>query len=169
MRTPGAGTVRIQTVTKADMEYVTADTSMAEEIRRVLHTTIQTVYPKYYPRGVVDFFCGFHSIEHIQEGIASEGMGVLLERGVIAGTGCFDGNHITGVYVLPHCQGKGFGSYIMDCLEAKIKKQHQKSILDASLPAVRMYERRGYRTVGHGVIDVGNGERLVYEQMEKVL
>lgn len=49
---------------------------------------------------VADFFYDLHSLDHIREGIASGNMGVLVEDGEIIGTGCFDGNHITGVYVL---------------------------------------------------------------------
>ena len=37
-------------------------------------------------------------------GIVSGNMGVLLDRDAVIGTGCFDGNHITGVYVLPNFQ-----------------------------------------------------------------
>lgn len=151
------------------MEYVTAVPAMAKEIRSVLHTTIQTVYPKYYPHEVVNFFCRLHSEAHILEGIASGNMSVLLEDGVIVGTGCFDQNHITGVYVLPRCQGKGFGSHIMDRLESQIRKDYEASRLDASLPAVRLYERRGYRTVGHDACALEDGVMLIYEIMEKRL
>ena len=38
------------------MEYRTAAFNMADEIYNVLHTTIKTVYPKYYPARVADFF-----------------------------------------------------------------------------------------------------------------
>ena len=47
-------------------------------------------------------------------------MDVLVKDSVIVGTGCFDDNHIAGVYVLPAYQKQGFGSYIMDCLETEI-------------------------------------------------
>ena len=47
-------------------------------------------------------------------------MGVLIDRDIIIGTGCYDGNHITGVYVLPNQQKQGCGSKIMDCLEAAL-------------------------------------------------
>lgn len=151
------------------MEYVRADAGMADAILDVLHTTIQTVYPKYYPKEVVEFFCRHHSREHVIEGIASGNMGVLVDSGVIVGTGCFDENHITGVYVLPRCQGKGFGSCIMDRLETEIGKKFEKAALDASLPAVCLYERRGYHTTGHGVYKLENDVRLVYEIMEKKL
>ena len=104
------------------MKYITATTAMAEEIQSVLHTTIRTVYSKYYPKEVVDFYCKHHNREHILEGIASGNMGVLIDNKTIVGTGCFDCNHITGVYVLPCFQNRGYGSHILDCLEAEIEK-----------------------------------------------
>ena len=163
----------------SDLEYLTAVEEMADAIHNILHTTIKTVYPKYYPKEVVEFFCQLHSREHILEGIASGNMGVLLvdrddrddrdDRGLIVGTGCYDGNHITGVYVLPDYQKQGCGSKIMDCLEVEISKKHDTVLLDASLPAVCLYEHRGYKTVGHGIYELQNDVKLVYEIMEKKL
>ena len=151
------------------MEYLIATPHMADAIYDVLHTTIKTIYPYYYPAEVVDFFCRHHNKEHILAGIASGHMGVLMEDDVIVGTGCYDGNHITGVYVLPRCQHRGYGSYIMNCLEAEIVKEYDKVILDASLSAVFLYEHRGYKTVGHGICELENDVKLVYEVMEKRL
>lgn len=152
------------------MRYITATNDHAEGIHNVLQRTIRTVYPKYYPQEVVDFFCDLHDLEHVREGIASGHMGVALdESGSVVGTGCYDGNHITGVYVLPECQGKGYGSHIVDRLEEAIAADHAVARLDASLPAACLYEHRGYETVGHGVIDLDNGAKLVYEKMEKRL
>ncbi len=152
-----------------NMKYIPAAMDMADAIHNVLHTSIKTVYPKYYPKEVVDFFCNHHSREHILEGIASGNMGVLTDGVEIVGTGCFDGNHITGVYVLPRYQKKGCGTQIMNFLEAEIGKKHDKSVLDASLPAAALYEHRGYRTVGHGIYELENDVKLVYEVMEKKL
>ncbi len=149
------------------MKYVKATSDMVNGIFHVLHTAIKTVYPKYYPKEVVDFFCKHHSKEHILEGIASGNMGVLVYNDVIVGTGCFDGNHITGVYVLPSYQNQGCGSHIMDCLEKEIDRMYDKVVLDASLPAVFLYEHRGYKTVGHGIYELENDVKLVYEIMEK--
>lgn len=149
------------------MEYKIAVPEMADAIYHVLHTTIRTIYPRYYPKEVADFFCRHHSKEHILEGIASGNMGVLTDGEVVAGTGCFAGNHITGVYVLPDYQKRGCGSQIMDCLEEEIRKKYKAVVLDASLPAVFFYENRGYKTVGHGVYELDNGVKLVYEVMEK--
>ncbi len=151
------------------MEYIMAIPDMADDIHNVLHTAIQTIYPKYYPKEVTDFFCRHHSREHILDGIASGTMGVLTDCGVIVGTGCYDGNHITGVYVLPAHQKRGCGSMIMDCLEAEIGKKYDTALLDASLAAVCLYEHRGYRTVGHGIYELEHDVKLVYEMMEKKL
>lgn len=149
------------------MKYTAASPDMADAIYHVLHTAIKTVYPKYYPKEVVDFFCMHHSKEHIIDGIASGNMGVLEKDGVIVGTGCFEGNHITGVYVLPAYQKQGCGSHIMNCLETEIAKKHDLAILEASLPAACLYEHRGYKTVGHGIYELENDVKLVYEIMEK--
>lgn len=154
---------------RGEMEYVTAVSDMTDAIHNVLHTAIKTVYPKYYPREVVDFFCRHHSREHISEGILSGNMGVLTDGNEIVGTGCIHQNHITGVYVLPRYQRKGCGTRIMDVLEAEIGKLYGVSVLDASLAAVCMYENRGYKTVGHGICELENDVKLVYEIMEKKL
>ena len=142
---------------------------MADAIYDVLHTTIKTIYPYYYLAEVVDFFCRHHSKGHILEGIASGHMCVLMENDVIVGTGCYDGNHITGVYVLPSRQNRGCGSHIMNCLEAEIAKEYDIITLDASLSAVLLSEHRGYKTVGHGIYELENSVKLVYEVMEKKL
>lgn len=151
------------------MEYIKATLNMADEIIKVLHTTIREIYPKYYPNEVVDFFCRHHNREHIVQGIKTGNMGMLCCDGIAVGTGCYDGNHITGVYVLPSYQGQGCGSHIINCLEAQIAKKHDTAVLDASLPAVCIYEHRGYKTTGHGVYRLVNDIVLVYEIMEKKL
>lgn len=151
------------------MKYIKATFDMANDIYNVLHTSIKTVYPKHYPKEIVDFFCRHHSKEHILDGIESENMGVLVCSDMIVGTGCFDGNHITGVYVLPSYQNQGCGSYIMNCLEEEIAKTYNTAVLDASLSAVCLYEHRGYKTIGHGIYELENDVKLVYEIMEKKL
>ena len=151
------------------MEYVTATSDMINAVYNVLHTAIEAIYPKYYPNEVVDFFCRYQRKEHIWDGIASGNMGVLSCDNTIVGTGCFEGNHITSVYVLPTYQNQGCGSYIMNCLENEILKMYDTAVLDASLPAACLYEHRGYKTVGHGIFELDNDVKLVYEIMEKKL
>ncbi|MCM1268527.1 MAG: hypothetical protein NC302_11530 [Bacteroidales bacterium] len=57
----------------------------------------------------------------------------------------------------------------MDCLEREIAKASDTVLLDASLAAVFLYEHRGYRTIGHGIYELPNDVKLVYEIMEKKL
>lgn len=152
------------------MRYIAANKEHADAIHNALQSTIRSVYPKYYPAEVAEFFCKLHSIEHVREGIASGNMGVLLsDDGEVVGTGCYDGNHITGVYVLPDWQGRGCGTQIINRLEELIGADHDTACLDASLPAACLYEHRGYKTIGHGIMDLDNGVKLVYEKMEKQL
>ena len=54
-------------------------------------------------------------------------------------------------------------------MEAEIIKKHEVAILDASLPAACLYEHRGYKTIGHGIYELENDVKLVYEIMEKRL
>ncbi len=57
----------------------------------------------------------------------------------------------------------------MNHLEAEIAIKHDTVLLDASLSAVCIYEHRGYQTVGHGIYELENDVKLVYEMMEKKL
>lgn len=151
------------------MEYKKATLQESESIYEMVQTTIKTVYPKYYPKEVVDFFCEHHSLENILKDIENGVVGVLVDDDRMVGTGCYQNNHITRVYVLPEFQGRGFGSFIMEQLEDIIAVEYDKVFLDASLPACHLYEKRGYQTIRHDRWNVENGVVLVYEIMEKDL
>lgn len=151
------------------MEYIKATKTQAQEIAKLVLETIQTVYPKYYPKEVVDFFIELHSYDNILNDINDGVVGVLVNDGIIVGTGCYKDNHITRVYVSPKFQKHGFGSYIMQCLENTIALKYDKVYLDASLPASHLYEKRGYKTIKHERYPVQNDVILVYEIMEKHL
>lgn len=152
---------------KMKMEYRQATANEAGKIVSLVHNTIMIVYPQYYPEKVADFFCGLHCEENIRKDIEKGKVGVVYSGERLVGTGSYDGNHITRVYVAPEFQRQGYGSFIMEQLEVRIGQCHDEIILDASLPASRMYERRGYKTLRHERIDVGGGVMLVYEVMKK--
>ena len=103
-----------------DMTYELAAMENLQDIYDVVQRTIQTIYPQYYPAEVVAFFCGLHSKEAIAKDIGNGSVGVLKADGKIVATGCFEGNHITRVYVLPEYQKRGFGTRIMKTLETRI-------------------------------------------------
>lgn len=149
------------------MEYIMAKEEDLGFVYQMVQNTVKTIYPKYYPKEVVDFFCELHGRENIAKEIAKGNVGILTDNDQMTGTGSCDGNHITRVYVLPQFQGKGYGSFIMQCLEDKISARYDRALLDASLPACRFYECRGYRTIRHEKWTVENDVVLVYEVMEK--
>ena len=60
-----AGKGDIQTGWRNNMAYIKATADMVDAVYNVLQTTIKTVYPKYYPKEVTDFFCRHHSREHV--------------------------------------------------------------------------------------------------------
>jgi len=151
------------------MNYRPALQEETEEIFNLVQETIKTIYPKYYPAEVVEFFCNHHSLAAITEDIKQESVSVLTIEDKIVGTGSYVENHITRVYVAPTQQGNGYGTFIMETIEREIVKKHDKAYLDASLPAAGLYEKLGYHTVKHEKHLVENDVVLVYEVMEKIL
>lgn len=91
------------------MIYELAKPEDVQAVYDVVQNTIKTIYPKYYPSEVVDFFCELHSRETIAKDIENGYVSVLKIHGNIVATGCFVDNHITRVYVLPEYQKKGYG------------------------------------------------------------
>lgn len=151
------------------MEFIKATRKNVDEICELVRYTIKTVYPKYYPGEVVEFFCDLHNRENILKDIAHGTVGILKNDGKLIGTGSYSGNHITRVYVSPSFQGQGYGSYIMQMLENKIALQHEYAYLDSSLPASCFYEKNGYITQKHEEWICKNDVVLVYEVMRKKL
>ena len=136
------------------MEYTKATIDDMEEFYDLVQNTIQEVYPKYYPEEVVRFFSQQHCWENLE---------------CVIGAGSFEGNHITRVFVRKDYQRHGVGSLIMQRLEDVIAREYESVRLEATLPAVIMFEKRGYRTIRHEKWTVRNGAVLVYPVMEKIL
>lgn len=151
------------------MIYELATTEDLQAVYDVVQHTIKTIYPKYYPTEVVDFFCEHHSKEAISKDIANGDVSVLKVEGKIVATGCFVENHITRVYVLPKHQKKGYGTFIVKNIEEQICGSYDRAYLDASLPAAALYEKLGFSTIKHERYPVENGVILVYEVMGKEL
>ena len=151
------------------MEFTLAKRQDAEQVYWLVQETIRTVYPKYYLKEIVDMFCEFHSIENILKDIEAENTYIFSNNGKLVGTGTAKENHITRVYVLPEFQRRGYGSFIMERLEEKIKGRYDFVDIDASLPACKLYAKLGYQTIDHGIWKCKNGVIHVYEIMKKQL
>lgn len=138
-------------------------------VKAIVRTTINAIYPNYYPMGVVDFFLNHHSDEQIYKDIENQNVFLLKADGENIGTGSVVGNQINRVFVLPQFQGNGYGTHIMDKLEDMVFKKHTCSALDSSLPAYSLYLQRGYLPTKYNKITTPNGNVLCYYEMEKCL
>ena len=87
------------------LEYKNASEEFAPQITKLVQETIASVYPKYYPKEVVDFFAGLHCEDAVRKDIRNGNIRMLLVEGCLAGTGSREGDHITRVYVSPSFQG----------------------------------------------------------------
>jgi hypothetical protein len=54
------------------MEIIEYTGNYFEEVYNIVHNTIETIYPKYYPRKAVDFFHCHHSKENMMEKLPDE-------------------------------------------------------------------------------------------------
>lgn len=151
------------------MEIWKAKPENLETITAIVQQTIQQIYPRYYPDGVVRFFSELHQAEHVMADIEKGCVWMLQVDNQIVGTGTLVENHITRVFVLPEYQGTGYGSRIMEALEKLAAEEYRTVCLDASLPAAAFYAGRGYGTVNHGAVETGQNQVLIYEIMNKEL
>lgn len=136
-------------------------------VKNITQITIRAVYPKYYPQGAVDFFSAHHSDEKILADISAGFVYLLKSGNEYAGTVTVSENHINRLFVLPEYQGKGFGRALMDMAEELIFESYDKIELDASLPAKRIYLKRGYIETEYHIIDTPYGDHLCYDVMVK--
>ncbi|MBR4554998.1 MAG: GNAT family N-acetyltransferase [Ruminococcus sp.] len=150
------------------MQIIKAGLSDAETVRKITHETISTVYPRYYPRGAVDFFLSHHSAGSIAEDITNGRVYLCIDdTGIPVGTVSVRDNSILRLFVLPGCQGKGFGRMLLSFAEGLIAANFDEIVIDASLPAKAIYLRRGYLEKEYHIIETGSGDKLCYDVMIK--
>ena len=137
-------------------------------VKKISAITISEIYPHYYPKEAVDFFLVHHSEDNITEDIERNRVFLCLDgsRNTV-GTITIKKNEICRLFVLPSCQGIGYGTEMLDFAEQAIFAQYSKVVLDASLPAKKIYLKRGYKDIEFNSIAVGNQEFLCYDVMEK--
>lgn len=139
-------------------------------VQQIVFKTVKTIYPNYYPAGVVDFFLAHHNEESIVKDINNEGVFLICnDEGEVAGTGTKDGEDMNRVFVLPEYQGKGYGRQMMDYLEDLIGREYDEVYLDSSLPAFNIYLKRGYQSIDYFEETVGDNQVLCYNRMKKYL
>lgn len=146
-------------------QAVLSDLSIVKKISEV---TISEIYPHYYPKGAVDFFLTHHSEANILSDIKRNRVFLCLDtKQNVVGTVTIKTNEICRLFVLPSCQGKGYGTELLDYAEKEISCQYSKIVLDASLPAKKIYLHRGYKDVEFNIIATESSDFLCYDFMEK--
>lgn len=139
-------------------------------VKRITETTISEIYPHYYPQGAVEFFLSHHSESAIAEDIKRNRVFLCFKAGEIAvGTITIKENEIGRLFVLPEVQGRGYGTRMLDYAEELISRQYRKAVLAASLPAKRLYQKRGYKDADFHIIPVKNNDFLCYDVCVKTL
>lgn len=136
-----------------------------ENIKYIVETTINTVYPKYYPSGAVDFFLKHHSDENIKMSIEADEVYLFYDNNTIIGTGTINRNDIDRLFILPEFQGKGYGTKALDYIENEIFNKYEDVVLSASFPAFEMYRKRGYVTFEYNKLLTDNGDYLCFFNM----
>lgn len=150
------------------MKIIKADNPDLETVKDITYTTINQVYPKYYPKGAVDFFLAHHSSKNIEDDIAAGKVFLLLDdSGTVAGTVTVDGNDIGRFFVLPQHQGKGYGRALLSYAEEIVKKDYSQIVLSSSLPAKAIYMKKGYISADYNIIETENGDFLCFDTMIK--
>lgn len=140
-----------------------------DQLHDLVIRTVQTSYPSHYSPEAVQFFCDHHPEKSIQDDAVKGYVMLLLRDGTIIGTGTRVGKEIKRVFVEPSRQGKGFGGRIMDELEHDAVQAGLTEVeLDASLPAKRFYDNRGYETMSSEAIPLDHSS-LPYYRMRKTL
>lgn len=144
-----------------------AEISDLEPVLQITHDTISEIYSHYYAEGVIEFFLGHHSREHILSDIEEGIVWLLEEDGGIVGTVTIKGNAVNRLFVLSEWQSHGYGSRLMDFAEDKIAERFTHVHIDSSLAAKEMYLKRGYKEKKTCRILADNGDILIYDEMEK--
>lgn len=138
------------------------------QVVAIVEETIKSIYPRYYPKGAVQFFLELHSEAKLKEAMKAEEIYLAMAQGRMIGTGSIRENEICRLFILPKYQGKGYGSRLMDLLEEKIFQNYSVIHIDASFPAESMYLARGYQITSYEKIETENGDFLCYHTMEKL-
>lgn len=95
------------------------------------------------------------------------------DMGFVAFEKNYDGSDSTKIhklYVLPECQGKGFGKKLIDKAISEINTENQKSLIlnvNKKNPSLNFYEKIGFIKAREMVIDIGNGFLMDDYIMEK--
>ncbi|MDO4468022.1 MAG: GNAT family N-acetyltransferase [Bacillota bacterium] len=143
--------------------------SQKEIVFYITQTTIDGIYPNYYPMGAVQFFKSYHKEESILHDIQKGYVYLVKIEDSFVGTVTIKENEICRLFVLPQHQKNGYGKQLIEFAEETIGNNYSSILLDASLPAKKIYQKRGYKEVEYHQLLTENGDFLCYDVMKKEL
>lgn len=145
-----------------------ADAPDLQTVKDITLSTISKIYPHYYPKGAVEFFLEHHCEKNIINDIKENCVYICVDQdGIPVGTVTIKSNEICRLFVLPANQGRGFGREMLDFAEDYILQRYDQIVLDSSLPAKRIYQKRGYLVAESNSINVNHGDFICYDVMTK--
>ncbi len=150
------------------MNIIKAEPTDLYIVKNITVSTINEVYPHYYPGGVVDFFLNHHNDNNINKDIESGFVYLLFDdNNTAVGTVTVKGNELLRLFVLIEHQRMGYGEALLDFAEKEILKNHSEILISASLPAKNIYLKHGYKEISFNTIKTDNGDYLCYDSMKK--
>lgn len=146
----------------------TAKPEDIEELKTLIHETIEVCYSGAYSCEAIDYFKEYNNTESILNDILKGHLLILTCGKEIIGTGTLLGSNIRRIFVKPEYQKMGLGKRIMYELEKEALEEKVRTMdLHASLTAHSFYTTLGYQVQSEEVVRVKNGQNLRYYIMVK--
>lgn len=145
-----------------------ATTQQIELVYEIVQTTINSVYPHFYPKGVVKYFSEYHQIDKILMDIQDGNTYLINKNNNYAGTITIVKNKLHRFFVVPDFQKQGLGSKLLNFAEKTIFRNFNEVITDTSIPAKKFYLIRHYIVIKTGYVKCENDDIFCYERMIKV-
>lgn len=135
-----------------------------KEISRLItHTILEknTDIPMWENARMIEFYAP----EHFPEIAETREIYVLEEDGKIVSTvGLTDDGEVAGFFTAAECEGRGYGTHMMEMILARAKEKGHTSVhLSASITAHSFYERFGFADTGET-----HADGTVFEMMREL-
>lgn len=150
------------------MSIIKAQLSDICIVQSIVNDTISAIYPRYYPKGAVEFFLKHHNRNNIEKDIINNNVYLYVDNSNhIVGTVTIKTNEICRLFVLPDYHGKGYGKELLNFAEDYIFMNYDEIVLDSSFSAKHIYLKRGYKETDYNMILTENKDYLCFDVMKK--
>ncbi|MFO7445705.1 MAG: GNAT family N-acetyltransferase [Ignavibacteriaceae bacterium] len=164
------------------IEIHSAEEKDYDIINRLAHRIWPCTFGSILSKEQIDYMLEWmYSLPSIKEQVEKKGHHYILakEDDNYIGYASFEFNYdnsdstkVHKIYLLPETQGKGFGKQMMNYISEKALQNNNTSLLlnvNRDNPAVKFYERTGFRVIKEEDIDIGNNYFMNDYVMKKIL